>query len=80
MYKAFDRSGDRNDGVVTKASGTQRSEHTPHRRLRKRTSHREAGASILKRYQRNEDEHDERDSVIVFQSRFKGGELGRQVN
>ena len=60
--------------------GAQRTEHATHWRVGEWTGHRKTGASFLERDQGNENEHDERHSVIGSQSRFKSGELGCQVD
>jgi hypothetical protein len=80
LEKNFDRTGYSIDCFITETVGTQRTQDTSHWSVRERSSYRKAGAPLLERNQRNENEHYQRYSIIGFQSRFEGGELGCQMD
>ncbi|MGC1397810.1 hypothetical protein, partial [Candidatus Binatus sp.] len=80
LEKNVDRSGYRIDSTGAKTFRRQGTQYATHWSVREWAGYRKAGTSFLKRDQRNQNEHDQRHSVIGFQSRFKGGELGGQVD
>jgi hypothetical protein len=80
LEESFNRSGYLIDTAVAETLRTQSTQHATHWSVGERTSDRKTSASFLQPSQRNENEHDQRHSLIGFQSRFESGELGCEVD
>ncbi|MGC2278343.1 MAG: hypothetical protein WA571_20170 [Candidatus Binatus sp.] len=80
MKKIVDRGSCLIDGAGAETVSTQRIQHPAHWSVGEWTGHRKTGASFLERDQGNDNQYNQRDSLIRSQSRFKPGELGCEVD